>query len=75
MKFLSQAMDVPLTVMMVPPWAGIPTSWINTHAQFSQADKYTAHVYTPVLHKTLAMYLDKDTTRQDSCDGEKHSFF
>jgi len=29
MKFLSQAMDMPLAVMMAPPQAGIPTSWIN----------------------------------------------
>jgi len=29
MKFLSQATFLPLTVMMVPPGAGIPTSWIN----------------------------------------------
>lgn len=41
MKFLPQALDMPLTVMMVPPWAGTPT------AQLIWAGQYTAHMHTP----------------------------
>lgn len=41
MKFLPQAMDTPLTVMMVPPWAGTPT------AQLSWAGQYAAHMHAP----------------------------
>lgn len=41
MKFLPQAMDTPLTVMMVPPWARTPT------AQLSWAGQYAAHMHAP----------------------------
>lgn len=45
------------------------------YVQLSWADKNSAHVNAPILHQALAKYLGKQTTTQDSCDGEDHIFF